>query len=484
MATSRSTAGTRASAREAVVRIVDESTATDKISRVEVYAEGQVRAAGAENSPHAKARFVVRGAEVRLKCYQPGRPVEVKSPPWELQIIRRSGLREPAATAAARPTRGATDRSGGPARSSMDLVSAPSPGSRDIRPPPAEFVPVVATQAVVTNPQATPAVAAAPSARASSDDDSPGPDAAARRRSQAAPKRDTMVQRAAATENSAPVASSAGTSTRVDDPQVQQTSAQQVPPTNAQPPTIDLPPIEGAPPEVQVPNLTPKPDDVPRDLQPLPGPDGSLTVPNLRDRRRTPRDGKPPPEPPVVPIMPGSQRITRISTRSGRPLDSNKLPDTPDGVETWIVRGGINIVTRPPKSGTIDIEADEAVIWRGPDPKKGEPVDRAQRRDLGRRRQSADGGLPRRQRGPPPGREQVRRQGRPADRPRSAALLRLSHRPHSGAQCRDRHVRPVAAGSDQDQVATDRAVSPADAAAQRDVRPRRAARDPRRAGRS
>ena len=37
-------------------------------------------------------------------------------------------------------------------------------------------------------------------------------------------------------------------------------------------------------------------------------------------------------------------------------------------------RGGINLVTRTPKSGTIDIEADEAVIWRGPDPKKGEPA--------------------------------------------------------------------------------------------------------------
>ena len=41
---------------------------------------------------------------------------------------------------------------------------------------------------------------------------------------------------------------------------------------------------------------------------------------------------------------------------------------------TYICRGGINIVTRTAKSGTIDIEADEAVIWRGPDPKKGEPT--------------------------------------------------------------------------------------------------------------
>jgi hypothetical protein len=173
------------------------------------------------------------------------------------------------------------------------------------------------------------------------------------------------VQRAGATGDSAPVASSAGPATRVADPQVQKARAQQVPRTGAQPPIIDLPPIEGAP-EVQVPNLTPKPDDLPPNIQPLPDQDGAITVPALPDR--------PPPEPPVVPIMPGSQRITRISSRSGRPYEMRVLPTTPEGVETWIIRGGINMVTQAPRFGTIDIEADEAVIWKGPKLAKGEPL--------------------------------------------------------------------------------------------------------------
>jgi hypothetical protein len=50
------------------------------------------------------------------------------------------------------------------------------------------------------------------------------------------------------------------------------------------------------------------------------------------------------------------------------------LPATPDGVVTYICRGGINLVTKSPKFGTIDIEADEAVIWRGPDREKGAPA--------------------------------------------------------------------------------------------------------------
>ena len=77
--------------------------------------------------------------------------------------------------------------------------------------------------------------------------------------------------------------------------------------------------------------------------------------------------------------------------------------------------------------------------------------------------------------------QQIRRQRGPADRPRPAAVLRLPHRPVPGAQCRDRLVRPVAPGAGQDQVAAHRAVSPAGAVAQRDLRPRRGPRDPCRA---
>ena len=39
-----------------------------------------------------------------------------------------------------------------------------------------------------------------------------------------------------------------------------------------------------------------------------------------------------------------------------------------------IYRGGVNIVTKTPQLGIVDIEAESAVIWRHPDPKKGEEV--------------------------------------------------------------------------------------------------------------
>ncbi len=39
-----------------------------------------------------------------------------------------------------------------------------------------------------------------------------------------------------------------------------------------------------------------------------------------------------------------------------------------------IYRGGVNIVTKTPQHGIVDIEAESAVIWRHPDPKKGEEV--------------------------------------------------------------------------------------------------------------
>ncbi len=76
----------------------------------------------------------------------------------------------------------------------------------------------------------------------------------------------------------------------------------------------------------------------------------------------------------MIPILPGTQRITSLFPLSGRQLQVRFLEPTPDGVQTIICRGGINLVAKSPKFGTIDIEADEAVIWRGPNRAKGQPV--------------------------------------------------------------------------------------------------------------
>ncbi len=231
-----------------------------------------------------------------------------------------------------------------------------------------EIKPVIPTQAIIRN-QSTDALEPAPSSGAAPDTtanlNSPQPTGQ--------PKRDTMVKRAGLASDQTPAAAAAGVSKspRATDSQVQQVRMQQGAPTQSQPPNIDLPPIEGAP-EVQVPNLTPGRDDRVPNLQPLPGAD-EITVPNLPRRDTEEGDGRPGAPPPVVPIMPGTQRLTRIVSRSGRPLEMRKLDTTSEGVETWIFRGGINIVTSAPRMGTVDIEADSAVIWRAPAP-NGVPV--------------------------------------------------------------------------------------------------------------
>jgi len=354
-------------AREAVVRISDESTEFDKIKRLEIYAEGQVRSARLEAPPRASARADIRTCETRLKCYQPGGVREAKEPPWQSQLIRHSGLRErrakTPATAQREPVRDTS-----PIDARFEMLSARSARAAAQASPPAEVKPIIPTQAVIRN-QSADALEPAPPDSAAADTTAK----VSASQSNGQPKRDTMVKLTGVTLGQAPAAAAAAVSKtpRTADSHVQQVRMQQGAPTQAQPPNIDLPPIEGAP-EVQVPNLTPGRDDRPPNLQPLPGAD-EITVPSLPRGDPAEGDGRPLTPPPVVPIMPGTQRLTRIVSRSGRPLEIRTLPKTPEGVETWICRGGINIVTSAPRMGTVDIEADSAVIWRAPPP-KGVPV--------------------------------------------------------------------------------------------------------------
>ncbi len=232
----------------------------------------------------------------------------------------------------------------------------------------------MATQANLPNPQPLPEEGAPASAVAE-------PPAVSQ------PKRDPMIERAQYTGS--PASGTSAATNAPSDSQLQQAQARstQVQGGEPQPPEIDLPPIEGTP-GVQVPKLSPNPEDLPPNIEPLPDADGSISVPPL-PRSGPPQGGSAAPGAgqkfPVVPISPGTQRTTSLFPRSGRQLQIVQLPATPDGVDTYICRGGINIVTQSPKSGTIDIEADEAVIWRGPDREKGATCDRPQRRDLGRR---------------------------------------------------------------------------------------------------
>ncbi len=139
-----------------------------------------------------------------------------------------------------------------------------------------------------------------------------------------------------------------------------------------EPPAIDLAPIEGPPtdlPGLGVPNLTPNPGNQPPEIEALPGQGDS-------ESNERPPTGPPGQRTPInlAPITPGTQRATSIRTRGGRPLDFQKIAVLPDGTEIYVCRGGVNIITRADKLGIIDIEADQAVIWRGPSRKKGEPI--------------------------------------------------------------------------------------------------------------
>ncbi len=134
---------------------------------------------------------------------------------------------------------------------------------------------------------------------------------------------------------------------------------------NVGPPDIDLPPIEGAP---SVPNLQPKPapESPPPTVEPLPGPDDK-PVPPIRQE---PRPAKPA-DVSTAPIISGSQRITRIYARNGGPdFQFQRLPTTPEGVEIYVIRGGVNVVAEAPApQGIVDISSDSAIIWRQSDPK-------------------------------------------------------------------------------------------------------------------
>ena len=111
-------------AREAVVRISDESTEFDKIKRVEVYAEGQVRSARTTGSPSQRPGRVANRAKSGSSAISPdGRVRGEESARGSLQIIRRSGLRDRSATAAVPSRAERADRDASPIDSRLEILT-------------------------------------------------------------------------------------------------------------------------------------------------------------------------------------------------------------------------------------------------------------------------------------------------------------------------------------------------------------------------
>jgi hypothetical protein len=341
--------GVRAHQAVARIRTVD-SQQGEKIYFVDLYAEGNVQVSGAARSLVRQGVTFQTSREVRVSPYQESSVFKLPGSPWDYEIVRRSGLlpqtefnrapagggRQPANIRDTRPepvpVSARLSATMPPAQTPPPSETNSDPGPNSI---PSELTPVPATFPIEAAPTPAPAAAA--------------------KRDRGDPKVDPMVQPAQYITTS--------TVRFATDPQIQRTAAAQVPAgDDVDRPAVDLPPIGGQP-EVQVPNLSPNREDLPPAIEPLPG------------AANAPESGVPPAGPPaMIPILPGTQRIVSLFPLSGRPLKIRMLPTTPDGVETMICQGGINLLAKSPKFGTIDIEADEAVIWRGPSRVKGQPM--------------------------------------------------------------------------------------------------------------
>jgi len=340
-------------AQQAVARIrTIESPEGNPVYVLDVYAEGKVRVSGAAVPLERQRATYQTSSEVRVSPYQQSGVARLTGSPWQYEIVRRSGLLPEEAVGRGQANGGkqpvakrdARSRPA-PAAGQFSATEAPTRASASGGPSVdrSQSVPVTASAAQPeTELPALPiglALEPVPAAALPSDGGKP--------------KVDPMVRRVQFTTTS--------TVRPAPDPDVVATAAQA--PGDRDRPSVDLPPIEGEP-EVQVPNLSPNRDDLPPSIEPLP--EGAMNPPPPR--------GPPGAPPNLIPILPGSQRITSLFPLSGRQLQVRWLPVTPDGVQTIICRGGINLVAKSPRFGTIDIEADEAVIWRGPNRVKGQPV--------------------------------------------------------------------------------------------------------------
>lgn len=323
---------------EAVVRVHREPAPGGTRARVEVYAEG---VAGASPARRSGRWTLTTRADVRLRSYDDRSATRASGPPAGSAVVGRSGLAaEPATVAAGRIAR----------KPAPDPVATTAQGLRSVR----AAAPVNNPSPEAPAPVALPDLEPTPESAAVSRPAGPVelPPVSARVAAGGAPKVDPAVRPAQFVDT--PMAGS-------DDPSGSR--------GDGLPPLVESPELEDAP---QVPELRPgrgagPPAGAPStELVPLPAP-GSETV-EAPPARRADQPRRPPP-PPTVPILPGSLRVTRIYPRTGGPeFYVQRLPMV-DGLDTVIVRGGVNIVTEAPQFGLIDIAADSAVIWRKVDPK-------------------------------------------------------------------------------------------------------------------
>ncbi len=333
--------------REAVARIVPISGGDDPLYQVEVYAEGEVRDTRRGGPPLPRYRTAFRASKVEMTAYRSNGLTELSKPPPPFAILQRSGWLRPAQRGGTVPPAAAVQTSQGPGPA---YASSPPRGT---------LAGPAGDSEVPSDSGPSPSAVGFPLTNPTDPAPPPGLNS---------PKVDPLLVRAQMMRNRDPGPNPAGEAPASDLPPAQAAPADQPPlGGTARPPATDLPPIEPAPggvPGLGVPNL----ESQTPSIEALPVPDETA-----------PRRARPHPGPwscaELLPITPGTQRITTFDRRSSRPLDFQMIGKLPDGTEVYLCRGGVNIITRADKLGIIDIEADEAVIWRGPSPEKGEPIE-------------------------------------------------------------------------------------------------------------
>ncbi|MBV8317600.1 MAG: hypothetical protein JOZ53_21885 [Planctomycetaceae bacterium] len=363
---------------EAVVRIISAPDPSTPGRRLEVYAEDQVQMVGQTGPPLRRLRTTLRTEkDVRLKPYEDGGLVRLPGPPKGLPLLERAFPRtsNPAPRGPNREKSPGIGPGGPPVSTSPARAANPAPSNEPRSPrrlgPPASS----AREGLTNNSPEVPD----PSRGASG---KPRPTAIAPplipvtwNLIEAIPD-ESAVPEVGATSKTGP-RRAGDRAARTADPAV--TRAQLEEDISGGPPTADAgelpPPVEapatGGPalesPVIDdapvVPNLSPSSSpETPPTVEPLPGPEGA-PAPPVRPTPLPEEEKKPEPE--ASPIQAYTQRITRILPRDGGPgFSIHPLPIV-DGVQTLVVKGGVNIVTNAPApTGTIDISADSAIIWR------------------------------------------------------------------------------------------------------------------------
>jgi len=313
----------------AVARIARSGRSDGSIHRLEVYIEGDVRDPGNPGATFGEIRTrIVTTGRLGLHAREPANLHTLPGPPRALPILARAFPTPPAP--------------GGP-----DTTQAPG------LVPPRETSATLAPAAGAATPTSSTRPAPAPA---------PAPEDPEIRRAQVAvdpafpenfsaqPELDPAPQGpvgAAPPSRRAPVPA---------DPAFPDNFSAQPAPDPAGP--GDLPPL--------APNTVPLgPDAAAPDFDP---PTSLAPLPDAGPRLPSSNDGTPP-----APVLPGSQRVTTIYPRGLGEINLETLPVQKDGTQILVIRNGVNIQTRSPQQGIVDIEADNVVIWRRKEGREGPP---------------------------------------------------------------------------------------------------------------